>query len=591
MHSQAYFRAFQRRLAATPLLAAALAVATAFAAVPKAHAGGFYLFERGVRPLARGGAYIAGVDDPSAMWLNPAGMAWSGDQVMGDLTLTYIRNEYTRLDSGGNFQPTVVGTNQPIPIPALGVTFDFGLPNFTFGLGTFAPNAALMEYPEYATYSTPEADITTLAPQRYSLMSLAGSVLTTLTAGAAWRPIPQLAIGLAGHLTLGTFGTRVAISSCDGVICNFPEDTDYDAVTQLFAAPIVAGAGLVGVTYDPGPVRIGLSVGSPFELGGHSTLQIRLPEATLFDGAVAVNRRGNCADTVDSDREAVLNDLDHPCRDLEANMSGLWFPLVIRAGVELRMIEHLKIEAAATYEHWQFQENVTITPNNVWVVNALGGGLDYQVGDIVIPRRMQGTVSVRLGGEWEVNDSFRIMAGGYYENSSFSDRYLTVLTLDSDKIVVSAGVTFRAAGGLWTDITVGYGHLFSRQVRESAVPQPTALRPQQSQASPYAVTIGNGDYQFYAPFIGVGFHYDAEWGELPPDYEEVELATPSGIGTTITPDDRLGGSVGGGGGVGGGGDEFSDFGSDTDGSSSSSSGGDGFNSSSDPLSSDPLDIE
>ncbi|HEX4513004.1 MAG TPA: hypothetical protein VH054_05690, partial [Polyangiaceae bacterium] len=41
---------------------------------PAAHAGGLYFSDRGVRPLARGGAFVAGADDLGAMWYNPAGL-------------------------------------------------------------------------------------------------------------------------------------------------------------------------------------------------------------------------------------------------------------------------------------------------------------------------------------------------------------------------------------------------------------------------------------------------------------------------------------------------------------------------------------
>ncbi len=56
----------------------ALAAFVACALPRAAHAGGFYMTDRGVRPVGRGGAFIAGADDQHAVWYNPAGLIHAG---------------------------------------------------------------------------------------------------------------------------------------------------------------------------------------------------------------------------------------------------------------------------------------------------------------------------------------------------------------------------------------------------------------------------------------------------------------------------------------------------------------------------------
>src|SRR5436189_193072 len=56
------------------LALAALLLATLFLTRP-AGAAGMYYSERGVRPLGRGGAFVAGADDLGAIAFNPAGLA------------------------------------------------------------------------------------------------------------------------------------------------------------------------------------------------------------------------------------------------------------------------------------------------------------------------------------------------------------------------------------------------------------------------------------------------------------------------------------------------------------------------------------
>jgi long-chain fatty acid transport protein len=487
---------------------AALAAIAALSLTPSgASAGGFYLLDRQPRALGRGGAFIAGNDEPGALWYNPAGLGFAGEQLQIDATLTLLNVDYTRVDSGGNTLPTVHGTNTPLPIPTIAGTFDFGLENLTFGVGVFAPNAALMEYPEELAGGA-------ATPQRYSLLSMQGSILAMLTAGAAWRPVPELSIGLSGSLVYGAFAARTALSACDGAICTFPEDPEYDGVAQLTLNPAFSGIASLGVTWDPGPVRIGFSVSSPFDLSGSASIQVRTPGAAAFEGAFARNRAGDCAGVPDSE---VAADERHRCRATGAGVD-LDFPVVLRLGVQLDVVENLALELAVVYEAWSMQRAAVVVPDQVYLVDALGGALDYEIGPLSIPRNMNDTVSIRLGGEYTIDRFVQIRLGGYFENGSFSDQWLQALTIDSDKVVISGGASVRAVDGLWIDLMVGYAHLFPRNVTTSMVPQVNPIRP-----SAPLVPIGNGRYDMIAPFFGVGMRYDFDWQlrpGMPPLAEE-----------------------------------------------------------------------
>lgn len=501
------------------VLAASLLLLSLLDAHP-AQAGGFYLLDRQPRALGRGGAFVAGADDPGSLWYNPAGLGFAGEQLQIDATLTLLSVDYTRVDSGGNTLDTVRGTNTPLPIPTLAGSFDLGLPNVTFGVGLFAPNAALMEYPEEVNGNA--------AAQRYSLLSMQGSLIASLALGGAWRPIPELSIGLGVHVVYGAFAARTTLSACEGVICTFPEDPEYDAVAQLTLNPAFSAIGTVGVVWDPGPVRLGFSIMSPFDLSGTAAIQVRTPGAAAFDGAFARSRGGSCAGVDDA---TVAADPNHPCRNTTAGID-LDFPMVMRFGVQLDLVENLALELAVVWETWSFQRAAVVIPNDVYLTDALGGALDYQIGQLNIPRNMNDTVSVRLGGEYTIDHVVTIRAGAYYENGSFSDNWLQALTIDSDKIVVSGGASIRAVDGLWIDLMVGYAHLFPRNVTTSMVPQANPIRP----AGPL-VPIGNGRYEMIAPFFGVGIRYDFDWqlhtpgaqpivDEAPIEAEPVVEATP-----------------------------------------------------------------
>ena len=471
-----------------------------------AAAGGFYLMPRGTRAMGRGGAYVAGVEDPHALWYNPAGLAYSGDQVLVGATLSLFEAQFTRVDSGGTVLPEATGRHNYFPIPTLGASFSVDeVPELTFGFSVQAPNSALTEWPQEPS-----------APQRYSLLSLEGSLLATVAIGAAWRPIPEFSLGLSAHLLVGAFNATVALSACDGVICSFPEDPEYDAVANI-ALPTVYPFLELGGIIDLDMVRIGFSVATPFALQGTSTVSVRPPSAAAFSGAEVVNRRDGCN----------WQDPSDPCRNETVANTLLQFPVVARLGVEVRPTPELRIELAGVYESWSLQNEALIDPVDTWIQNALGGGLEYQVGPLSIPRNMNDTVSVRLGGAYTIERVVTARLGLMYENGAFGDEWLTPLTLDSDKVMISGGLAINVNDEVSIDVVGGYLWMASRNVSTSMVPQANPIRPPASEAE--AVFVGNGTYTMGAPFFGIGARWRLDGGQVrgPAGSREEEAAQRS----------------------------------------------------------------
>ena len=89
-------------------------------------AAGLFLTPRGVRPLARGGAYVAGADDVNALSYNPAGIALSQNEILLDFGLPFHFTDFTRADTNGDGMPesSVEGVGLGLPSPTLGLTAD-----------------------------------------------------------------------------------------------------------------------------------------------------------------------------------------------------------------------------------------------------------------------------------------------------------------------------------------------------------------------------------------------------------------------------------------------------------------------------------
>ncbi len=127
------------------LRGAAVAAFTFLLAPVTAHSAGFAIFEAGSQATAMGGAFVAQADDPSAMFYNPAGLAWAGDRpvvMIGD-TLIIPRSKldqgfapfpgvgYSAEQKRQIFFPPNVYASMPIAGPtvhlSLGTWFPFGL--------------------------------------------------------------------------------------------------------------------------------------------------------------------------------------------------------------------------------------------------------------------------------------------------------------------------------------------------------------------------------------------------------------------------------------------------------------------------------
>src|SRR5580698_5485467 len=93
------------------------------AATGSARAAGLYFSDRGVRPMGRAGAFVAGADDLGAIWYNPAGLADAGTSFLFDMSWLDFSVTYTRelqvVDAFGAYQrftsPAVTGSTPILP--------------------------------------------------------------------------------------------------------------------------------------------------------------------------------------------------------------------------------------------------------------------------------------------------------------------------------------------------------------------------------------------------------------------------------------------------------------------------------------------
>lgn len=471
------------------------------ACATEAHASGLFFSDRGVRPLGRGGAFVAGADDLGAIHYNPAGIADAPRQALADVGWLLFHSSYTRVARRRQVDPNTdevtqvwdqtypeaEGSAPLIPIPTLALSYDFTIPNTAFAIGAFAPYSAGGRYPERVG-GEPN-------PGRYMLLNLDGSALIVTGLWGAYKFGKYVNVGAGFEMLLGQYRSQSVLSTClpDRFICA-PEDPAYDSVTQLEVGPIYAPGANVGIQIkplhlpdDPVGLTIGGSFQTPFRVDAPAKVQVRIPSAPFFDRA---QQQGD-------DARVVMD-----------------FPWIARAGVQVAFPQ-VRAEVAYVYEAWSLHENITVTPENIVLRDVELFPAEYRVRTITWPRNFKDAWSIRTGGEtWFKVGSYQLdfRAGVMYETSAVPESYLSTLTIDLPKWIGSIGGSLHVSENWRFDWVVA--HVFANRAHvrpenddgvlqdgESALDQ---INPVRSEPPDYPNYINGGYYDASATILGVG---------------------------------------------------------------------------------------
>ena len=440
-----------------------------------AYATGLFLAPRGVRPLARGGAFVAGASDVNALSYNPAGIALSPEMLTLDFGLPLHSSTYTRYvdDPSTAFDP-VEGQGLTLPSPTIGGVLRFEeLPDWTFAAGVLADYPGLQNWPD-------KLDSGRSAPQRYAILNYDGTAIAKLSSAAAWTPFENFSVGLQAILYSGRFANTVTLSNCDGVICTQPENPDYDSAIQVTSDPLFLPGLALGLQYGWSWGRLGLAYETGYTIDTATTVRTRLPAAELYEDAVLIP-------------------------EVPRGRVSFELPMALRAGFEILPASDIAIELSVVWENWAVHDIIILDASGAEIteIAALGS---YELGAVEIERRLENTLCVRLGGEIgpEILSVRGLTArlGFAYEPSASPDEYLSAMSVDLDKFIVGSGVAYEF-DQYTVELTYAAVLMSSREITSSSVQQTSAARPPWNGRS----IIGNGKYEGSAHIIGLGVHY------------------------------------------------------------------------------------
>lgn len=413
-----------------------------------AHAAAYYFLDAGTRSLSRGGAFIAGNDDLSAQYYNPAALIHL-QQPMAQVGMSMVSQAvlFDRADEPENdleFEAVTNGS-PPMAIPAFG----FGMPladgKLALGVGLYSPYAPDMSYP---------AD----GPQRYTLID---TLVLQAYAGPslAWRPIDQLTVGVGAAWTFMKANQQLVVAMClKGVDCGDNPAQDVSIALESFdPARLFWNA---GVLVEPTPwLSVGAAIVPPVKFKAAGSITADFGEefglAAFLDGT----------EFKDEDITLMVN-----------------MPLIARLGVAVRPKPNLEIEAAAVWERWsttpvdcgEYGTGICITDVDLVVKtnkdNPLAPEDDIVLtDDIVLPTDYDDVVSVRLGADWDFLDRYTARGGAFYEGSAIPAATQGVSLVDGQKFGYGVGGGVKIIKPLTLDVAFAQSFIAQREITDSEV--------------------------------------------------------------------------------------------------------------------------
>ena len=454
-------------------------------------ANGFEIPEQGARSLARSGAFSARADDPSAAAHNPAGLAkLRGTQLMVSYNALWNFTEFTRAESSLDSDPvtdafppfdkrfdTVENETPFFPLSgSIFISSDFGMDNMAFGLSVYGPNSSgHVTFPEDggSRYLLTELDVLLVY---YGASAAYQGKNWGIGATLQWVQLPLL-----------DFSLVIDGSVLPGLLN--PYASSFDVLATIKLKDDFALSGIIGAWYQPVPsFEIALS-GRP--------LPTRL------------NAQGDShIEVIDGTVPAGLGGLD-----IENSSAGmaLELPASARLGLRYRHLEDdrevFDLELNVLYETWSVLDAYDVSLEGT--VDLLG--IQTELENVVVAKDWKDTVSIRLGGTWNLDERLSLSAGGFWESGAAPKANSHLDFPSANRYGGGGGITYTLGSktGLQVDLTLVYHHTIQEDIsvseEEGRVYQQRPLRPCPENCDDSPGVVSNaGEYSTTFHQIGFG---------------------------------------------------------------------------------------
>jgi long-chain fatty acid transport protein len=345
-------------------------------------AGGYAIPPQTAKAESMGGAATAGVDDPSAVYVNPAALTQiNGNQIMGGLT--YINTINSIRNSGAISR----NLHDDDFLPNLFANYHIPNSSFSFGIGSY----------------TPFGLATTYKPGSFTRYAAERSELRTIfvTPTIAWEPLSYLSVGggvsfvhssgvLSRAIFFGPFG--------DGHLRITDTDNAYGYKVGLLVKPSES-------------IRFGLTYTSRVNIGFDSA-DVRFVDAPATGGFSTSSK---------------------------ASGIGLPLPAVINFGIHWQVDPKWGLEFQYDFARWSEFKNLKASFSTP--LPGLGGG--FPITGFFIPQNWKDSSTLRFGTSYKLIKNFELRAGLTLEETPIPSKTLGPVIPGADYFSLTGGAGYN----------------------------------------------------------------------------------------------------------------------------------------------------
>ena len=372
-----------------------LTCAVGLLAAGVAQGGGFNIYEAGARGTALGGAFTATADDASAIFFNPAGLAWQTGHGL-DLNLMPILpgSEFTGANIGGNSIGDGTTNEQTFLIPGLYYRGTAG--KLSYGIGVEAPFGLGVEWKEPETW-----------PGRYTSYDVDLATIY-VTPVVAWKAGENLSLSVGADIGYTTLELNKMTAMPFGADQTYYDvlDAKIDASSKVNVTPVL------GLMFRPNDK---ISFGAMYhhekamEFRGQ-TMELTNIAPTPF------------APTIDG----VIAGFGGAVQEADADIN---LPHIMAFGVAYQLSPKARIEFDAVHFGWDTFEQIFLD-------------FEQDALDQLIEEAYENVWQYRAGLDLKLNNRMNAMFGYVYDKSPQPVESMNPMLPDADRHDFSFGLSY-----------------------------------------------------------------------------------------------------------------------------------------------------
>jgi len=371
-----------------------------------AFAGGFMIGEQGARAEGMGGAFTGVADDPSALWFNPAGIAFQKG-IIGTAGLDFImpNNKFTYPPTGA----TYTAAKKTFVTPQGYLVYNTGSLPVAFGLAINTPFGLSTDW------SNTGAPFTATANPALFAATVTFSKIEMLNIN------PSVAYKINDHLSIAAGASYYDVNK-------------VELDNQILALSGSGGGwgGNVAIMYKNGPLGFGVSY--------RSQVKVDVSNGTATGAGPLAAAGSTSAST------------------------SITFPDIVNVGVSYHVSDALLVSADVDWVNWKTFDKIVVNYAPSALTAALGATSS------TIPENWKATTAFRLGAEWGFAPKMRARLGYVYDPTPINNVDFSPRLPGNDRQLFNLGFGYDVGAKTTIDLAYSYVLLKDRNQTASAAP-------------------------------------------------------------------------------------------------------------------------